>query len=189
MTNAAGKQTYDIFISYRTTHADWVETLARNLKAQDYTIFLDRWELIPGQHFPGAIAQALKNSRCAILVASPDASDSGWVQQELQLMINLQNSGSDFFYVPIVMGEFPDMPFLETVQAVDFGDSSPRNSIVAPFNGCSVACNGNRPVQTRCSKASCTCPKSIPEPDVRWYKASIPSWTRCLLGLRSGVHS
>jgi hypothetical protein len=90
MTNASGKQTYDIFMSYRTTHTDWVETLAHNLKAQGYSIFLDRWELIPGQHFPGAIAQALKNSRCAILVASPDASDSGWVQQELQLMINLQ---------------------------------------------------------------------------------------------------
>jgi hypothetical protein len=59
-------------------------------------------------------------------VASPDASDSGWVQQELQLMIALQNSGSGFFYVPIVIGQFPDLPFLETVQAVDFGDSSPK---------------------------------------------------------------
>ena len=54
MTSASGKQPYDIFISYRTTHADWVETLAHNLKAQGYAIFLDRWELIPGQHFPGA---------------------------------------------------------------------------------------------------------------------------------------
>jgi hypothetical protein len=126
MTNASGKQTYDIFISYRTTHADWVETLAHNLKAQGYSLFLDRWELIPGQHFPGTIYQALKNSRCAILVASPDASDSGWVQQELELMLTQQNSGSGFFYVPIVMGEFPDLPFLETVQAVDFGDSSPE---------------------------------------------------------------
>ena len=69
MTNASGKQTYDIFISYRTTHADWVETLAHNLKAQGFSIFLDSWELIPGQHFPGAVYQALKNSRCAILVA------------------------------------------------------------------------------------------------------------------------
>ena len=41
-------------------------------------------------------------------------------------MITLQNSGSGFFYVPIVIGEFPDLPFLETVQAVDFGDSSPE---------------------------------------------------------------
>jgi hypothetical protein len=30
---------------------------------------------------------------CAILVATPDTSDSGWVQQELQSMINRKNSG------------------------------------------------------------------------------------------------
>lgn len=30
VTSASGRQPYDIFISYRTTHADWVETLADN---------------------------------------------------------------------------------------------------------------------------------------------------------------
>jgi uncharacterized protein (DUF302 family) len=39
VTSASGRQPYDIFISYRTTHADWVETLAHNLKAQGYAIF------------------------------------------------------------------------------------------------------------------------------------------------------
>ena len=56
---------YDIFISYRTAHSDWVEALAHNLKAQGYSLFLDRWELIPGQDFPVKIHDALKNARCA----------------------------------------------------------------------------------------------------------------------------
>jgi hypothetical protein len=114
---------YDIFMSYRTTHSNWVETLAHNLKAQDYTVFLDQWELIPGHDFPAKIHEALKDARCAILVATPDTSDSGWVQQELQMMINRKNSSPGFFFIPVVMGEFPDLPFVETVQAVDFGDS------------------------------------------------------------------
>ena len=117
---------YDIFISYRTTHSNWVETLAHNLKAQGYRIFLDRWELIPGEDFPAKIHGAMKSVPCAILVATPDTCDSGWVQQELQLMINLKNSGSGFFFIPVVMGEFPDLPFIETIQAVDFGDSQPE---------------------------------------------------------------
>ncbi|PON17750.1 hypothetical protein C2W62_11590 [Candidatus Entotheonella serta] len=117
---------YDIFISYRTTYTDWVEALAHNLKAQGYTVFLDRWELQPGQSFGGDIDIALRNSRCAILVATPDASESGWVQQEPELMIRLKNSGSGFFYIPIVMGAFPDLPFIDTVHAVDFGDSDPE---------------------------------------------------------------
>lgn len=117
---------YDIFISYRTTYTDWVEALAHNLSAQGYSIFLDRWELEAGQYFASNIDAALRNSRFAILVATPDTSESGWVQQELELMNTLKNDGSDFFYIPIIMGEFPDLPFIDTVQAVDFGDSSPE---------------------------------------------------------------
>ncbi len=117
---------YDIFISYRSTKWDWVETLALNLQDQGYSIFLDRWSLVPGQNFPGQISKSLKSAKCAILVASPDACDSGWVQDEHELMINLKNSDSDFFFIPIVMGEFPDLPFLETTQAIDFGRSDPE---------------------------------------------------------------
>ncbi len=118
---------YDVFISYRTTHSNWVETLAHNLNAQGYEVFLDRWELIPGEDFPAKIHEAMNSVRCAILVATPDTCDSGWVQQELQLMINLKNSSSGFFFIPVVLGEFPDLPFIETIQAVDFGDSQPEN--------------------------------------------------------------
>ena len=117
---------YDIFISYRTTHSPWVETLAVNLRNQNYKVFLDRWELIPGQDFTTKLHEALNNSRCAILVATPDTLESGWVQQEYTSMLNRKNTEGDFFFIPVVMGEFPDMPFLDTVQAVDFGDSSPE---------------------------------------------------------------
>ena len=114
---------YDIFISYRTTHSDWVTILATNLKKQGYDIFLDQWELIPGQRFSPQIYDALKSSHCAILVATPDAADSGWVQQELDVMQIQMNRREGFFYIPVIMGEFPDFPFIETIQAVDFGDS------------------------------------------------------------------
>ena len=87
---------------------------------------MDCWELIPGQNFPSQIYGAITKARCAILVATPDASDSGWVQQELDLMVNRKNSGSGFFFIPVILGEFPDLPFVETIQAVDFGDSSPE---------------------------------------------------------------
>jgi hypothetical protein len=53
---------YDLFISYRTTHRDWVETLAFNLKDQGYSVFLDQWELIPGQDFAQACEQLLRLS-------------------------------------------------------------------------------------------------------------------------------
>lgn len=126
MTNGTDNSIYDIFISYRTTHVNWVETLADNLKAQNYQVFLDRWELIPGQRITNGIYDALNHSRCAVLVATPNASDSGWVQDELAQMIQLKNTKKGFFFIPVIMGEFPDLPFIENVLAVDFGNGAPE---------------------------------------------------------------
>jgi hypothetical protein len=115
---------YDVFISYRFTQRDWAEALAHNLVAQGYKVFIDAWELYGGQHFTQVIEQALKASRCAILIATPEAADSGWVQHEYEMMFNLEKKGQGFFFIPVVWGEFPDFPFLETLHAVDFGESA-----------------------------------------------------------------
>ncbi len=112
---------YDIFISYRTTYREWVHTLATNLKNQGYKIFLDAWELVPGKDFANALYQGLNHSRCAILVATPDAAESGWVQEEYSQMLRLKNNRDGFFFIPVIFGRFPDFPFVGNVQAVDFG--------------------------------------------------------------------
>ena len=143
---------YDIFISYRTTHSNWVETLAHNLKSQNYAVFLDQWELIPGQDFPAKIHEALKNARCAILVATPDTSDSGWVQQELQMMINRKTSDSGFFFIPVVMVSFPICRLWKTCKSSTLATVS-RKVIVVRFNGCFLDLNKNHRVLTLHSKA------------------------------------
>jgi hypothetical protein len=121
---ASRPATYDVFISYRFTQRDWAEALAHNLVAQGYKVFIDAWELYGGQQFTQAIEQALHESRCALLIATPEAADSGWVQHEYEMMVKLEQQGAGFFFIPVVWGEFPDFPFLETLHAVDFGDSS-----------------------------------------------------------------
>src|SRR5690606_37651044 len=71
------------------------------------------------------IYSALNSSSCALLIATPESADSGWVQQEYEYMLNLSKNREDFFWVPVTFGEFPDFPFLNTVHAVDFSDSKP----------------------------------------------------------------
>ena len=115
---------YDIFISYRTTRRPWVEVLADNLETQGYTVFLDHRELVPGANFTRSIFEALKNSRFALLIATPEAAESGWVQEEYDYMFNRAKNDKDFRWIPVVLGEFPDFPFLNNIQAVDFGNSA-----------------------------------------------------------------
>ncbi|SEH06114.1 TIR domain-containing protein [Candidatus Venteria ishoeyi] len=122
---------YDIFISYRTTQRDWAETLAVNLSVQGYKIFLDAWEIYGGQDFTESIEHALNHSRCAVMIATPEAADSGWVQREYELMVALEQQQNGFYFIPLVWGEFPDSPFLEKRHAVDFGDSNEQQYRVA----------------------------------------------------------
>jgi hypothetical protein len=64
-----------------------------------------------GQHFTRVIFDALSNAKYALLLATPDAAESGWLQDEYEYMHKLSNTREDFFWIPLVLGEFPDFPF------------------------------------------------------------------------------
>ena len=152
---------YDIFISYRTTHRPWVEVLAQNLQAQDYKVFVDSWELTAGDNFTKKIFSALKHSRYALLIATPEAAESGWVQEEYEYMFNLSKQRDDFHWIPVVLGEFPDFPFLSNIQAVDFADSAKDNYHIAfqkLLCGLKQQPPGARPYFSK--------PLELPEPEV-----------------------
>ncbi len=73
---------YDVFINHRSIHKPWVITLANNLCQRSYKVWLDAWQLVPGQNFSEGLHSGLKNSRKAILVATPDSVVSGWVREK-----------------------------------------------------------------------------------------------------------
>ncbi len=104
---------YDVFISHRSDHKPWVITLANNLQ-RNYRVFLDAWELVPGRNFIPQLHEGLQHSRKGILVATSDAVDSGWVQEEYQKMLIRKQQEPSFSIIPIVFGDIPDIPFLST---------------------------------------------------------------------------
>ncbi len=118
---------YDIFISYRSTNFAWVEKLGFNLTAQGYTVFLDKWSLMGGQNFTTEIALAIDNSRFGLLVASPDVTESGWIQVEYEKMLVIKRERPDYKLIPLIQGEFPDMPFLKNIHCIDFYKSTQPN--------------------------------------------------------------
>ncbi len=118
--------TYDVFISYRHLDQPWVECLARNLAQVGYRVFLDVWELVPGNPWIDELDDALRATGRGILVATPEAIESGWVRMEYRSMLIRQADDPAFRFVPIVAGAIPEFPFLRTVQCVDFRDPSPE---------------------------------------------------------------
>jgi len=113
---------YDVFISHRSLYKPWVITLANNLRNRRYKVWLDDWELVPGRNFAEGLHGGLQKSRKGILVATPDSVESGWGREEYEIMLNRKQHAPAFSFVPLVFGDFPDLPFLENVHCVDFRD-------------------------------------------------------------------
>ena len=113
---------YDVFISHRSDDKPWVRTLATNLQKAGLTVFLDEWELVPGDSFIAGLEQGLENSAGGVLVCTPGALESGWVRAEYDRMIARRASrGDGFRLVPIVLDpDAPKFPFLKSVHHVDF---------------------------------------------------------------------
>lgn len=75
---------YDYFISY--SHRDagtYAVELNRQLALRGFRCFLDRRRLPPGEPLDSGIRRGIRNARALLLVASPAALESGYVQREL----------------------------------------------------------------------------------------------------------
>ena len=111
---------YDAFLSY--SHADNIEAeklikflesynIPKNLRKQidhkHFRIFMDKNEMAYSGSLPEAISQALRESEYLIVICSPNAVKSDWVNPEIEefLKINPQSYEKIF---PIIIDGIPD---------------------------------------------------------------------------------
>ena len=78
---------FDVFLSYHSGDADWVAKLKAGLESKDIRVWLDTEQIRPGDLFPGVLARALGAVRCVVLVLSPGAVASVWVEEEYTLAL------------------------------------------------------------------------------------------------------
>ena len=63
--------TYDVFLSYSRSDAVEVQGLAQLLRASGLRIWFDQWELVPGQVWADAVADAARSSLTALVCIGP----------------------------------------------------------------------------------------------------------------------
>ena len=115
---------YDVFISHKSEYKPWVTWLADALQASGRSVFLDIWNLIPGENWLEGLHRGIQKCRAAVLVATPEVVNSGWVRDEYDALRSRREKEHGFKLIPIVLGELPELPFLGNLQAVDFRDLS-----------------------------------------------------------------
>lgn len=77
------KRTHDIFLSYSRKDARVMRRLFADLKAAGFTMWTDE-DLTPGApSWMQAIETAIRSSGCMVVIMTPDAKKSPWVEREL----------------------------------------------------------------------------------------------------------
>src|SRR5579872_945815 len=73
---------FDVFLSYSSTDKAVVRATAERLRADGLRVWLDDWEIRPGDSIPSKIEEGLDCSRVLVLFMSAHAFDSDWAQLE-----------------------------------------------------------------------------------------------------------
>ncbi|MBK9305599.1 MAG: SUMF1/EgtB/PvdO family nonheme iron enzyme [Nitrospira sp.] len=115
---------FDVFLSYHWRDHAYVEALARQLREQQLTVFLDRWYLTPGQSWPKELEATLAHCR-AVAVCIGQGEMGPWQQREqylaLECQVAAERQGQTFPVIPVLLpGAEPPLGFLSQLTWVDF---------------------------------------------------------------------
>ena len=98
------EQKFDVFLSHNSQDKPAVEELAHRLDKEGIKVWLDKWNLIPGDPWQEAIEEALQQCRTCAVFVSPKGI-SPWENEEMRAAINRRvNSGRGRFrVVPVLL--------------------------------------------------------------------------------------
>jgi len=103
-------------MSYARQDSAFASQLANELEAAGHHVWQDVDDLRGGQDWLTAIDQALKQCDRMVLVLSPAALASNWVQNEVAQAISLRKA-----VIPVLIQATTELPFyLTRIQQIDF---------------------------------------------------------------------
>jgi hypothetical protein len=136
---------YDVFLSHNSKDKPSVEWLAAKLTDQSgLTVFLDVWNLVPGDPWQEDLENALAASRTVAVFLGP-AGISGWHNEELRNALSTRVGNSGRRVIPVLLPDTPmpeddEIPaFLQCLTWVDFcnglDDEEAFHRLVAGIKG------------------------------------------------------
>jgi hypothetical protein len=128
---------FDAFLSYHSGDAEWVALLKGRLEAKGIRIWIDSEQIRPGDLFPGTLARAIGAVRCVVIVLSPGALASHWVEEEFNLALAHQCR-----VIAAIVDDVEPPGFLAGRTWVDFRDET---AFVASVDQLVFGITGQRP--------------------------------------------
>ena len=122
-----GKNSYDVFISYRSSDRPWALALYDVLKLVGWEPFLDQYDLVPGTDLATSLMEGLQASSSGVILWSSRTKDSEWCRRERTAMTTLKDRGQrtpppfNFVFAKLDTEQLP--LFAEGDLYLDFEDS------------------------------------------------------------------
>jgi hypothetical protein len=90
-----------IFLSHNSRDREFVPKLAAQLRLVSGDVWLDEWEIKPGDSIPSEINAALAAVDTVVVVWSANAADSRWVDAELASALTRELSDGSVRVIPV----------------------------------------------------------------------------------------
>jgi tetratricopeptide (TPR) repeat protein len=118
-----GANSYDVFISYRSSDRAWAMALYDALKLAGWEPFLDQFELVPGANLQTSLEESLQASSSGVILWSSRTKDSEWCKRERQAMATMAGRNPSFHYVFAKLDSEQLPLFAQADLYEDFGNS------------------------------------------------------------------
>jgi len=94
---------YDVFLSHSHDDAESVEALGVRIEDDaELCVWLDKWVLIPGEHWQQAMAKGLHEAKtCVVCIGGK--TPRGWFKEEIERALNRQTKYSSFRVIPVLL--------------------------------------------------------------------------------------
>lgn len=119
---------YDVFLSHSAKDKPTVRQLANYLRSQGVRVWLDEWEIQPGDLIGLKINQGLEQSRTLLLVMSAHASESEWVTFESQTILFSDPTNQQRRFIPLRLDDAEIKGALKQFAYVDWRQRSDEQS-------------------------------------------------------------
>ena len=98
---------YDVFLSHSSQDKPVVLPLAERLRAGGLRVWLDDWEIRPGDSIPAKIEEGLEHSRVLVLCMSKNAFGSDWTRLENYTFRFRDPLNKERHFIPLRLDEAP----------------------------------------------------------------------------------
>ncbi|MCM3921057.1 toll/interleukin-1 receptor domain-containing protein [Frankia sp. AiPs1] len=119
MTEGATQGGRDFFVSYTQVDRAWAEWVAWELEAAGFTVTVQAWDMLAGDHWLAKVDDAVRGSAHTLAVVSADYLDSDWARAELLAALRGDPLSRGRTLLPVRIADVRDRGLLGSMADID----------------------------------------------------------------------